>query len=99
MKKIHEKYQIDFSIAQGMPRYQAVVQSSVSRMRPVLMASFTTVLGMIPLLTDRLYSAMAATIMFGLSFATLLTLVVVPVPYSVFFRITPDHTAGSSVSH
>jgi multidrug efflux pump subunit AcrB len=55
------------------------------------MASFTTVLGMIPLLTDRLYSPMAATIMFGLSFATVLTLIVVPVLYSVFFRITPDN--------
>lgn len=81
--------QIDLSIGEGLPRYQAVVQSSVSRMRPVLMASFTTVLGMIPLLTDRLYSPMAATIMFGLAFATVLTLVVVPVLYSVFFRITP----------
>jgi len=78
-------------IRSGTDPYHAVVQSSVSRMRPVLMASFTTVLGMIPLLTDRLFGAMAVTIMFGLTFATVLTLIVVPVLYTVFFRIhIPD---------
>jgi multidrug efflux pump subunit AcrB len=82
--------QIDITIAEGTQPYQAVVQSSISRMRPVLMASFTTVLGMIPLVSDRLYGPMAVTIMFGLSFATVLTLIVVPVLYTVFFRISPD---------
>jgi multidrug efflux pump subunit AcrB len=82
--------QIDISIAEGVQPYQAVVESSISRMRPVLMASFTTVFGMIPLVSDRLFGAMAVTIMFGLSFATVLTLLVVPMLYTVFFRISPD---------
>ncbi len=78
-------------IRSGTDPYHAVIQSSVSRMRPVLMASFTTVLGMIPLLTDRLFGAMAVTIMFGLTFATVLTLIIVPVLYTMFFRIhIPD---------
>ncbi len=79
--------QVDREIAAGTEPYRAVVISSVSRLRPVLMASFTTVLGMIPLLTDRLYGPMAVTIMFGLTFATALTLLVVPVLYTLFFRI------------
>ena len=82
--------QIDLEIRAGIRPYTAVVQSSVSRMRPVLMASFTTVLGMTPLLTDRLFGAMAVTIMSGLTFATVLTLIVVPVFYTIFFRIPPD---------
>jgi len=87
--------QIDISIAEGIQPYQAVVQSSISRMRPVLMASFTTVFGMIPLASDRLFGAMAITIMFGLSFATVLTLLVVPMLYTVFFRISPDSKPSS----
>jgi multidrug efflux pump subunit AcrB len=56
-------------------------------MRPVCMAAVTTVLGMIPLLPDIFFRAMAVTIMAGLSFATVLTLIVVPVLYTVFYRI------------
>jgi multidrug efflux pump subunit AcrB len=56
-------------------------------MRPVLMAASTTVLGMLPLLTDAFFVAMAVTIMAGLTFASILTLIVVPVLYSIFFRI------------
>ena len=55
--------------------------------RPVLMAAVTTVMGMIPLVIDPFFKAMAVTIMFGLAFATVLTLIVVPVLYAVFFRV------------
>jgi multidrug efflux pump subunit AcrB len=65
----------------------AVVDSAVSRLRPVAMAALTTVLGMIPLLTDAFFVAMAVTIMAGLTFATLLTMIVVPVLYATFYRI------------
>ncbi len=82
--------QIDSTIGEGTNPYHAVVDSSISRMRPVMMASFTTVLGMIPLLTDRLYASMAVAIMFGLTFATVLTLIVVPVLYTMFFRISSE---------
>jgi multidrug efflux pump subunit AcrB len=50
----------------------------------------TTVLGMIPLLSDPFFSAMAVTIMFGLAFAAFLTMIVVPSLYCIFFRIHPD---------
>jgi multidrug efflux pump subunit AcrB len=63
----------------------AIKQASVSRMRPVILAAATTILGMIPLLSDPFYISMAVTIMSGLAFATVLTLVAVPVFYELFF--------------
>jgi multidrug efflux pump subunit AcrB len=78
---------IDTEIRLGKEPYQAVRDSSVTRMRPVMMASVTTIFGMAPLLWDPLFATMAATIMFGLAFASVLTLVVVPVLYTIFFRI------------
>jgi multidrug efflux pump subunit AcrB len=72
---------------EGTDAYTAVIQAGVSRARPVSMAAVTTVLGMIPLLADAFFVSMAVTIMFGLSFATILTLVVVPVLYSIFFNV------------
>lgn len=83
--------QIEIDLREGKPPYQAILDSAVSRMRPVIMASGTTILGMMPLVTDPLYSAMAATIMSGLFAATFLTLIVVPILYSLFFRIRPDN--------
>jgi multidrug efflux pump subunit AcrB len=67
--------------------YPAIVDASVSRLRPVLLVAVTTVLGMIPLLQDPFFVAMAATIMFGLAFACVLTMIVVPVLYAIFFGI------------
>ncbi len=67
--------------------FQAVVESGVSRLRPVSMAALTTALGMIPLVFDAFFIAMAVTIIFGLIIATILTMVVVPVFYAVLFRI------------
>lgn len=65
----------------------ALFDASVSRVRPVSMAAVTTILGMIPLLFDEFFAAMAVTIMFGLGFATLLTLIVVPVMYALVMRV------------
>ncbi len=88
----------DGLIREGMDRYEAVVQAGVSRSRPVTMAALTTMLGMIPLFSDAFFIAMAVTIVFGLGFATVLTLIVVPVLYAVFFRIpNPDGRRGQSV--
>ena len=75
--------------AAGTSRFQAVVAASVERMRPVTVAATTVVVGMIPLLSDALFDSMAVAMMFGLIFATLLTLFVVPVLYTIFFRISP----------
>jgi multidrug efflux pump subunit AcrB len=79
--------QIDSKIKSGEDPQNAVRDSSVDRMRPVMMTSLTTICGMIPLVTDELFSSMAVTIIFGLAFATALTLIVVPVLYSLFFKI------------
>ncbi len=79
--------QIDLEIREGKEGFSAIVDSAMSRARPVLMAAMTTVLGMIPLYFDILFSALAVTIMFGLAFATVLTLIIVPVLYSVFLKI------------
>lgn len=75
------------NLAEGMDRYNAIVEASVTRVRPVLLAAGTTVLGVIPLLPDVFWVAMAVTIMGGLAFGSLLTLVLVPVLYSIFYRI------------
>ncbi len=75
----------------GVGDYAAILDSGVSRLRPVAMAALTTALGMIPLLLDAFFIAMAVTIIFGLMVATILTMVVVPVIYAILFRVTePD---------
>ncbi len=74
----------------GESRFQAVVVASVERMRPVVVAATTVVVGMVPLLSDVMFDSMAAAMMFGLIFATILTLFVVPVLYSLFFRISVE---------
>jgi multidrug efflux pump subunit AcrB len=79
--------QIDVELASGKPGFQAIMDSGVSRLIPVSMAAITTIFGMVPLLKDVFFRAMSVTIMFGLGFATVLTLIVVPVLYSIFFRI------------
>jgi multidrug efflux pump subunit AcrB len=65
----------------------AVVEAATDRFIPVVAASFTTILGMVPLLADSMFGSMAATIMGGLFVATLMVLVVLPVVYSLFYRI------------
>ena len=68
----------------------AIVDSGISRLRPVAMAALTTALGMIPLLPDAFFVSMAVTIIAGLLFATVLTMVVVPVLYAIFFRVPSE---------
>ncbi|MDX1301855.1 efflux RND transporter permease subunit [Photobacterium sp.] len=79
--------QINAELNAGKDPYAAIFASSVSRVRPVCMAAITTMLGMIPLLFDPFFMAMAVTIIFGLGFATLLTLLVLPVCYAMIFRV------------
>jgi multidrug efflux pump subunit AcrB len=82
--------QVNINIAEGMDSYTAVIEAAVSRLRPVVNAAATTVFGMAPLLTDVFWVSMAVTIMFGLAFGTLLTMVLVPVLYAMLFRLRPD---------
>ena len=72
---------------EGEPMHDAITQAAVSRLRPVVMAAITTVLGLIPLLSDVFFAPLAVTIMFGLAFGTILTLIVVPVLFALFYRV------------
>ena len=75
----------------GIKPYTAVIEATVSRTRPVLMAATTTILGMVPLLFDVAFGGMAATIIFGLTFATLLTLFVTPTLYVMFYKVKKEN--------
>jgi len=81
--------EINSQLKGGEVPWDAVVNASVSRVRPVLMAVLTTVFGLIPLIFDVFFGAMAVTIIVGLLFASVLTLIVVPVLYVIFFRFRP----------
>jgi len=78
--------QINFETGEGKELMLAIIDSGASRLRPVAMAALTTALGMIPLLMDAFFASMAITIIGGLTFATVLTMVVVPVFYSILYR-------------
>ena len=73
----------------GCSPYDAIVQAAADRLVPVVLASVTTILALIPLLFDSLFASMAATIMGGLLVATVLTMAVLPVVYAIFYRVKP----------
>ena len=77
--------EIDLVRAEGVGFRQAILDASTSRLRPVVLAAATTILGMIPLLSDAFFASMAVTIMGGLGFASILTLIAAPVFYYSFF--------------
>lgn len=79
--------EIGLNIDGGMEPVEALIYSTQSRLRPVMMASMTTILGMIPLLWDAMFGSLAATIMGGLLFGTLITLIFIPTLYALFFGI------------
>lgn len=79
--------EINVQYRSGEPLQKSIVEATVSRTRPVLMAATTTIAGMIPLLFDVAFGGMAATIIFGLTFATLLTLFVTPALYAIFYKV------------
>ncbi|QYJ75334.1 efflux RND transporter permease subunit [Shewanella sp. FJAT-52076] len=79
--------QADNEIRAGLPALEGLIQASVSRARPVVLGALTTILGVAPLVMDPFFKSMAVTIMFGLLFATILTLVVIPLLYGAMFRI------------
>jgi len=84
-------------IDKGKAPYQAILDGGVSKMRPVCMVVLTTVLGSIPLLTDPFFGSMAVCIIFGLAFAAVLSLIVMPVLYAIFFDIHENSAAPESV--
>ncbi|WP_370980042.1 efflux RND transporter permease subunit [Agaribacterium sp. ZY112] len=86
--------QINIESAGGKPLHEAIVFSAISRLRPVSMAALTTALGMVPLLLDAFFAAMAVTIIFGLMCATVLTMVIVPVLYALIYRVKASPDGG-----
>ncbi len=79
--------EINLQISEGIEPKAALVNSSKSRLRPVMMASLTTILGMIPLIPDAMFGSLAVTIMGGLFVGTLITLIFIPILYAMFFKI------------
>ena len=99
--------EIGRQIGDGIPRFTALINATMSRTRPVIMASLTTMLGMLPLLVDPMYSSVAITIISGLLVGTIITLIFVPILYAFFFQITkhevletaPGTTPNPSQNH
>ncbi|AZT83867.1 efflux RND transporter permease subunit [Marinobacter sp. NP-4(2019)] len=88
--------EINLESGEGKALMPAIVNSGVSRLRPVAMAALTTALGMIPLVFDAFFVSMAITIISGLLFATVLTMVVLPVLYALIYRAEDkDASAGT----
>lgn len=79
--------EINHNIRTGKDRLNATIDAALSRLRPVMMASLTTILGMAPLITDSMFNSTAVVIMFGLAVGSLITLIVVPVLYTVLYRV------------
>jgi multidrug efflux pump subunit AcrB len=90
--------QVNIELDAGKTPYEAIIESALSRLRPVVLAAATTVLGVIPLLQDAFWIGMAVTIMFGLTFGTMLTMIVVPVLYCMLFQVKSPGKAKPEAS-
>src|SRR5580704_2689809 len=88
--------QIERDIADGHPRYRAIINATVRRARPVVLTALAAILGMIPLARSIFWGPMAITIMGGLFVATVLTLLVVPALYALWFRVKVDELADAA---
>jgi multidrug efflux pump len=90
--------QIDHDIAEGHSRYDAILDATVRRARPVVLTALAAILGMIPLARSMFWGPMAITIMGGLLVATVLTLLVVPALYALWFRVKRDEPVAAEES-
>lgn len=82
--------QIDLHLQEGKPPWESVLESAIVRFRPIMLAALTTILGLIPMFASPFWNSMAVAIACGLSVATLLTLIVLPVIYTAVFKIKPE---------
>ena len=85
--------EINVNLDLGLDQYKAVVTAAVSRLRPVALGAATTILGVLPLMQDIFWVAMATAIAAGLTFGTLVTMIMVPVIYSIFYRVKVPQSA------
>jgi multidrug efflux pump len=90
--------QIDHDIAAGHGRHRAIIDATVRRARPVVLTALAAILGMIPLTGSLFWGPMAVTIMGGLFVATILTLLVVPALYALWFRVREDEPEQSALA-
>ena len=91
--------EINVNLEAGKEAFDAIIEAGAARARPIALGAGTTVLGVIPLLPDPFWQAMAVTIMAGLSLGTCMTLFVVPCLYAVFYGVkTPSATAQEAVA-
>jgi multidrug efflux pump subunit AcrB len=81
--------EVNANLGRGLTPYKAVIEAAVSRLNPVVNAAGTTVLGVVPMLQDVFWVALAVTIFFGLLVGTMMTMVVVPTLYTLLYRISP----------
>ena len=79
--------EFDLMMKESSDPFNGIIEASAGRIRPVMMAAGSTILGMVPLITDSFFQSMAVAIMFGLAVASLITLVVTPVLYAIFFKV------------
>ena len=86
--------QIEQDMKSGLSEWDAVIESSVRRARPIILTAATAIMAMIPLTRSVFWGPMAMAIMGGLSLATFLTLINLPALYVLFFRVRPPATAG-----
>jgi len=89
--------QIDFELAQGLEVWNAVVEASVSRFRPIMLTAISTVLGLIPIAVTIFWGPMAIAVMGGLLVATVLTLIFLPALYVAWFRVKEPAVIGRKV--
>ena len=83
--------QIDQHLADGMTPYQAVVSSVIVRFRPIMLTALTTVLGLIPMFPSDFWRGLAIAMAAGLTVATMITLVILPVLYCTVFHIPNEN--------
>jgi len=82
--------QVNIEKGEGKSDYDAVINAAMSRFRPVMLAAGTTILGVVPLLQDVFWVSMSVTIMFGLAVGSVLTMLIVPVLYAIFYRLPKE---------
>ncbi len=84
--------EVNANLGRNLAPYDAVVEAAVARLSPVVNAAGTTALGVLPMLQDVFWVALAVTIFFGLIAGTVLTMILVPVLYTMFFGIRPPES-------